>query len=285
MNDELLTTRDAARLLGVSPSTVKRWSEQGLLACEHTAGGHRRFRLSAIHALTAASERGASASALGASGADGSGDFPDQRWMELALLADHGTLVAELQARRAATGSWWQVAEAMGRVLRAIGHAWASGALSVVDEHVASERLRRALVSCVEAIETPPDSPRALLATASGEDHDLGLVLAELVLREAGWRVVWSGRRSPAGDLAAHVRRGDVAMAALSASAYATDVIGLGAEADALAAVCREQGAVLVLGGSGHWPDPPPKGAVRAHSFGDLVRWLEARHAEKVKSE
>lgn len=46
--DELLSLKDAARLLGVHPSTVRLWSNQGLLPVHRTQGGHRRFRRSEV---------------------------------------------------------------------------------------------------------------------------------------------------------------------------------------------------------------------------------------------
>ncbi|MBV9958343.1 MAG: helix-turn-helix domain-containing protein, partial [Acidobacteria bacterium] len=39
-----LTSSEAARLLGVSEASVKRWADSGLLPALKTAGGHRRFR-------------------------------------------------------------------------------------------------------------------------------------------------------------------------------------------------------------------------------------------------
>ena len=39
-----LSVQHAARRLGVSPHTVRRWTESGLLPCTRTAGGHRRIK-------------------------------------------------------------------------------------------------------------------------------------------------------------------------------------------------------------------------------------------------
>lgn len=43
MADDLITTRAAAGLLGVGTTSIKRWADDGTLACVRTAGGHRRF--------------------------------------------------------------------------------------------------------------------------------------------------------------------------------------------------------------------------------------------------
>lgn len=275
MNDELLTTRDASRLLGVSPSTVKRWSEQGLLACEHTAGGHRRFRQSAIRALWAAADRGATTRESRPAAVVELGDSEVGAWINRLLATmDVAPTVAALRAWYDALGSWWRVADRLGAVLTAVGHAWASGAITVLEEHLVSERLRRAILRCAEDFPAQPGAPCALLATANGEDHDLGLVLCELVLREGGWTVLWSGRRSPLRSLEDYVRQGGVALMALSASSYATDTIGLAQEAETLASACRQAGATLMLGGAGLWPEPPPLGAFRIHGFGELATWL-----------
>ena len=276
MHDELLTTRDASRLLGVSPSTVKRWSEQGLLACEFTAGGHRRFRQSAIRALSAAADRGAGTRENRPPTVVELDDFEVGEWINrLLATTDVGPTVTNLRAWYGALGSWWRVADRLGVVLDALGHAWASGAITVLEEHLASERLRRAILHCAEDFHTQPGAPCALLATANGEDHDLGLVLCELVLREGGWTVLWSGRRSPIQSLEDYVRQGGVALMALSASSYATDTIGLAQEAETLASACRQEGATLMLGGAGLWPEPPPLGAFRIHGFGELATWLQ----------
>ncbi len=46
--DEWLTLSQTAKLLGVHPSTVRAWSDKGLLPVYRTRGGHRRFRRSEV---------------------------------------------------------------------------------------------------------------------------------------------------------------------------------------------------------------------------------------------
>ncbi len=49
-----LNVQRAARLLGVSRHTVRRWTESGFLTCTRTAGGHRRFTREDVEELAQA---------------------------------------------------------------------------------------------------------------------------------------------------------------------------------------------------------------------------------------
>ena len=48
---KLMTTKEAAAQLGVGTTTIKRWSDEGVLPCVKTAGGHRRYRQADVMAL------------------------------------------------------------------------------------------------------------------------------------------------------------------------------------------------------------------------------------------
>ena len=48
MTDEWLSLSDAAKLLGVHPSTVRLWSNKGALPVHKTQGGHRRYKRNEI---------------------------------------------------------------------------------------------------------------------------------------------------------------------------------------------------------------------------------------------
>jgi excisionase family DNA binding protein len=45
---EWLSLKDAADLLGVHPSTVRLWSDKGILPVHRTQGGHRRYKRSEV---------------------------------------------------------------------------------------------------------------------------------------------------------------------------------------------------------------------------------------------
>jgi len=205
-------------------------------------------------------------------------DSEVEAWLHRLLSEpDISEIEASIRSWRELLGTWWALADRVGRVLIALGHAWASGEISILEEHVISERLRRALLRCAEDYAPLVRAPRALLATAAGEDHDLGLVLCELVLREAGWTVLWCGRRSPIDSLDAYVRTGGIQLVALSASSYATDTVSLRRELETLVEACELGGCGLVVGGAGLWPEPPPRGVTRFHTFAEMVAWLADR--------
>ena len=47
----LLTVKEAAELMGVTPKTIRRWEEEGKITASRTPGGHRRFDVSQLLGL------------------------------------------------------------------------------------------------------------------------------------------------------------------------------------------------------------------------------------------
>lgn len=263
MTDELLTSTQVAELLGVAPASVKRWADAGLLRCVKTAGGHRRFTHEEVQRFRAQEFAG------------GSESFAST-WLKL-LLSDEDIhrVVGTLFSERARLGSWWKVCEAMGEVLDHIGHQWSSGSISIMQEHLVSERLSRALARCGESMPSRPDGPRCLLATSEGDEHTLGLALVELCFREAGYNTAWAGRKTPVGEIAAYLQQSPVEVLAISASVVSEEET-LARQANRLAQVCEKEKIALLLGGRGAWPEKLPHG-IRIRSFRDLHQWI-SRH-------
>ena len=264
--ETLLTSGEAAVRAGVGPTAIKRWADLGLLPCVRTAGGHRRFRERELIAFLEhlALQEGAQGSAAAA--------FADRL-----LEAESGhEIEAQLLLLRGEQGAWHRAAPAIGAALAELGERWKRGELSVLDEHVASERLLRAIGRLSESIPVSPAAPLALLAAVEGDDHLLGLSLVELCLREAGLRTRWAGRAMPAAELAQSLRKGDVELLAVSASAASSDRRRLARFLQHIAADCAAQRVQLLLGGAGAWPDRPDYGT-RLRSFEELRAFLAGR--------
>jgi methanogenic corrinoid protein MtbC1 len=165
------------------------------------------------------------------------------------------------------------VADALDPVIDELGRRWEVGEITVLHEHLASERLARALARVADDHDASPHAPRCLLITAQGDEHTLGLSLVEVCLREAGWLARWAGRRTPIEHVRQYIERGEVRMVAISASIYSTDAPILATHAERIGAVCERHGVRLLLGGKGLWPDPPPYGR-RIRSFAQLYALL-----------
>lgn len=264
MTQKLLTGAEVAKLLGVPAVSVKRWADMGLLRSTQSAGNRRRFNPVEVERFL-----------KDQTGAVQPENGPEvEGWLEL-LLSDCDThqLLATIYAERARLGAWWKVAESLSAVLEEIGERWAEGTLSILEEHIATERLARVLARVSDQLPSRPGAPRLLLTTAEGEEHTLGLSLAEIVIREHGWPVLWAGRRVPLSEIVAHVASGSVDAVAVSASSIA-DPGDLLAQTERLGAICRAGEVHLLLGGSGPWPEWIPYGA-RVVTFQELRGWLK----------
>ncbi|MCC7000113.1 MAG: helix-turn-helix domain-containing protein [Deltaproteobacteria bacterium] len=262
--DELLSTTAAALLLGVGPTAIKRWSDDGTLPCVRTAGGHRRFRRADVERL------------LGSQRVDGeaSADGELERWLAAVLSSsDSHEIEGLLLLARARAGAWYRALGVVGQLVRELGRRWEDGRIDVMQEHAASDRLARGLARVSDAILVAPTAPRALLVTVEGDDHTLGLSMAELCLREVGWQTRWAGRATPASEVVAALGRGELALVAASASAFSSDPGRLSTWLGLVGPAAADAGVELVLGGTGAWSDPPAFG-VRTRDFAELHAYL-----------
>lgn len=259
----LLTSSDVAALLGVSTGTVKRWSDDGRIECVRTEGKHRRYTLESVERFRRSRE-----------GEAGQGpSFVDR------LLGDEDVLglQATLLEQRSRLGAWWRVAGWLGPEIDDLGRRWQDGRIGIVEEHLASERLSRALGRCAESLPARPSAPRVLLATAEGEEHMLGLGLVEVCLKEGGWNVRWSGRRTPTGEMERMVNQGGMDAVVLSASVVANRSV-LAEQAAIVGRACEKRGVQLVVGGRGEWPEPLSYGKV-IRDFDGLRAWMAETEA------
>ena len=109
-----------------------------------------------------------------------------------------------------------------------VGERWRDGRLSVADEHLVSGLMHNVLAGVLRS-RARVGNPTVLLATPSGERHELGLLMAALVITESGCGLCYLGIDLPAAEVTAAARRSHAA------------VVGLGvANGDNLAASVAE---------------------------------------------
>lgn len=239
-----LSTKDAMKMLGVGSTTIKRWADEGLLNSSRTAGGHRRFQRSdVIRLANSTPERDLA--------------LPEvDIWVRRLTSSDYDdNLTQQIHALCSRLGSWYETADFLGRVLTEVGNGWANGTISVIEEHIASNRLRLAVGALAESMIVPDEAPICRLATLSGETHELGLFFARLCFRASGIETTFIGADTPADDLVRFIHENEQSVIGLSASAWLTDYGTLNQAVLKIAAACRTTGTELILGGEGAWPD------------------------------
>jgi methanogenic corrinoid protein MtbC1 len=106
--------------------------------------------------------------------------------------------------RRAAMqrGTSALIDEIIPEFLRQIGKRWHAGAITTAHEHLASSVTRRVIAWTTDSFRTPPHAPRLVVATAAGDQHEFGAILASAVAAEEGWNVTALGAGLPARDAA-----------------------------------------------------------------------------------
>jgi DNA-binding transcriptional MerR regulator len=91
-------------------------------------------------------------------------------------------------------------------LLREVGERWHQGTLSIADEHLLSGMLRNLMAGLIQS-RGGPGFPRLLLATPTGEQHDLGLLIIALLALDVGLEVSYLGADVPAADIVAAAKR------------------------------------------------------------------------------
>jgi MerR family transcriptional regulator, light-induced transcriptional regulator len=250
---------EAARRLGVSPVTIQRWANQGLIAIERTAGGHRRIPLAEVLRLLASSRP--------------IPNGPIADWVTTLMTGNSDRILAALCEARNRGANWATVADDVAAALSEIGRTWEVGECTVFEEHLASEGLRRAAIRCVLAMPQRADAPRAALLTVEGERHTLGLSLSEMIFAENGWKTIWIGEGPPPNELEYMIETLKPDAVAVSASASHSPAT-LRPYQRALARLASGYQFRLLLAGGAAWSDVTE--AQRILSFDELDRWLRS---------
>lgn len=271
-----LTSKEAARALGASEASVKRWADGGLLPSEKTAGGHRRFRPEDV-ARFKRENGGASSAALRrvragadvavssrAAGRAGSVEAESGASVEAsvdslfdALTRGDAEETSALLVKSYLGGRTLAFIfdELLSAAMRKIGDLWHQGDLTVAEEHLATRAAASALQTLDKVVAEP--EPNNLLAVCCGAEddfHELPLQCAELILKHEGWEVLSLGTNTPFYSLTQmvvrlHPRLVCVASTILGQRERAAREFG------ELRAAAGRVGASIALGGAGFADD------------------------------
>ena len=210
MQKTILSTADVATLFSVTETTVKRWSDDGLLKCQRTPGGHRKFDTK--HVAAFADEYGFSPTATLA--LDDRND--DKAPLQAAVLGRDFDRIADAFTQRALADEGQglrdffsylyqhniRLREIFDHVIRpgmtAIGDAWKRGDVGIGTEHRSSQRTLEALSQLKTQVHVKPANGLVALCACPDEvQHDIGLRCASLALEAEGWKVHYLGPNTP----------------------------------------------------------------------------------------
>jgi DNA-binding transcriptional MerR regulator/methylmalonyl-CoA mutase cobalamin-binding subunit len=92
-------------------------------------------------------------------------------------------------------------------LMQHVGEGWHEGRYSVAQEHLVTAEVR-SLIGALARLHALPDSaPRLVLATPTGEQHELGTLVAALVASGSGFGAYYLGPGLPAAEVVNTARR------------------------------------------------------------------------------
>ncbi len=226
--DELiLSSTEAAALLEIHVSSIKRWSDEGRLEAVRTPGGHRRFSLQTL--LMFAKEEQMRIPLLGFAPHEAKvwrglqqlrqGVVPQEllalmyQWLKEGKSGRLIRLILFFYRRGVSIARLGDYL--LGPVMDQVGAAWEVGEVGIGEEH----RMTQVLVDALYAlrhVEQEPEGPVALVACPEGEQHELGALLVRLILEEHRWRVLYLGADVPAEEVGWQQQQWRASLVALS---------------------------------------------------------------------
>jgi MerR family transcriptional regulator, light-induced transcriptional regulator len=214
----VLRIGELSRRLGVSDHVLRAWERRyGLLRPARSAGGFRLYSeadLDRVRRMQAHLAHGLSAAEAARAAID------DERAAPIASGIDHrGGLADQVDALTRALDEFDEPAahavldrllatltvetvlrDVVLPYLHELGERWASGTVSVAQEHFASNLIRGRLAGLGRGW-GHGHGPRAVLACLPGELHDIALLAFGVVLSRNGWRIEYLGANTPLDDL------------------------------------------------------------------------------------
>ena len=203
-------SQEAATILGVNVSTIKRWTDEGRLECIQSAGGHRKFLFEHLAAFLDKNKKNTTKINI----------FPAESESDLQityhiLRGNYSYLIEYIyqQALKSNLGKVFQVLNGLylgqyplhqiydrllSPVFKEIGINWSKGKLSIAEEHFASQTIKDAINRLQGIIRLPQKNiGKAMCVLPENELHDIPLKMIQHILEIRGFKVYYSGQITP----------------------------------------------------------------------------------------
>jgi MerR family transcriptional regulator, light-induced transcriptional regulator len=220
---------ELSRRTAVAPELLRAWERRyGLLQPARSTGGYRLYseedveRVRAMQVHLAGGLSAAEAATLARVASPARGQAP--RGAETLAALQAALDVFDGTAAHAVLDqalSELTLDAVLGQIvlpyLAALGARWERREASIAQEHFASSLLRGRLLGLARGWDRGT-GPRAILACAPHELHDLPLIVFGLALRERGWRITYLGGDTPVETVAEAARKLEPELVVISSS-------------------------------------------------------------------
>ncbi|RMH68587.1 MAG: helix-turn-helix domain-containing protein [Gemmatimonadetes bacterium] len=255
-------SREAAQILGVNVSSVKRWTDEGKLECIRTLGGHRKFMVR--HLLDFLKKHRRKTSQVNLTPIESEADLELRYHMFrrnyealIPPIYEHAFECHRDQLQQILNElylSQCPLAEIYGDiltpVLHKIGHEWEQGRISITEEHIATQTIRDSIIRLRGIIQIPTAKiGKVLSLNLSHELHDIALKMTEHLLETKGFEVFYSGQITPTIHLAHVFERYQPDRLYISSTVAKADTTQQ--ELDRLFALCEAHHCEVYVGGTG----------------------------------
>lgn len=203
-------SEEAAKILGVNVSTIKRWTDEGKLDCIKTAGGHRKFLMEHLAAFLDRNKKKTEKVNL----------FPVENEADLKIshhiLKGDFSYLIDYTLKKALSSDIEKIQQVLNGlylgqyplhevydhlitpVLQRIGQMWVNSKISIAEEHIAAQIILDAIIRLQGIIRLPrKKTGKTLCLNFSNEFHSIALKMVEHILELRGFKVYYTGQNTP----------------------------------------------------------------------------------------
>jgi excisionase family DNA binding protein len=201
---------EAAKILNVNVSSIKRWTEEGELECVKTVGGHRKFLIQHLAKFLERHQTKISKANI----------FPVENETDLEIslhtlrgdyqflvnyVYEQARLCSRTQVQRVFNGLYLGQTplyaiydKLVTPVLYQVGNQWEKGELTIIEEHLTTQTIRDCLIRLQGVLQLPTQKiGKALCLMMSTELHDIALKMVDHILEIRGYQTYYSGQLTP----------------------------------------------------------------------------------------
>jgi excisionase family DNA binding protein len=207
---QYFNSEEAAKILGVNVSTIKRWTDEGKLKCIKSAGGHRKFLMEHLASFLDLNRKKTEKVNL----------FPIESQTDLRIsqhiLKGDFNFLTDFILKQSLASNIQRVQQVLNGlylaqyplyeiydhlvtpVLHEIGQLWMDNKISIAEEHIGSQAIRDGVIRLQGIIRLPSKkTTKALLMNFTHEFHSMALKMTEHILEIRGFRVFYTGQNTP----------------------------------------------------------------------------------------